>query len=177
MCTINSAVAALERYGGFDPKRSRTVSRALIDNGVIPMGAPGMAQVLSVEEFLFLLETLAFEPKLREARVTAARAQFLVPHGVVLPDDAPASIPRTAHQALLIYAELALGSLDDQRAVSNRRFEFVSTWPEFADHCTGGVARFVEPGVNPQAWQAIGQRRSTTLNGAAFVDLIRALFP
>lgn len=176
MATIKAAVAALERYGGFDPKRCRTISRALIDNGVIPMGAPGMAQVLSVEEFLLFLETVAFDPLLREAREAAARAQFLVPGGVGNFAEAPPCIPRTAHEALLVEAEMALGGLDAQRAVAAARFEFVHNWPEIAIHTGARVARFVEPGANPELWQARGQRTATTVCGGAFVDMLRALF-
>lgn len=180
MATIKAAVAALERYGGFDPKRCRTISRALIDNGVIPMGAPGMAQVLSVEEFLFFLETVAFDPLLREARETAARAQFLVPDGVDL-TGAPASIPRTAHEALLVEAEMALAGLGAQRAVTAARFEFVHNWPEIAIHHSGRVARFVEPGASHHTWQVRGRRTATTVslvrgkqdNGQAAVRRIR----
>lgn len=176
MCTIKAAIAALERYGGFNPKRSRTISRALIDNGVIPMGAPGMAQVLSVEEFLFFLEAVAFDPLTREAREASARAQFLCPAGVGDMTSAPLSIPRTAHTALLAYADLALGPIESQRAVSKLQFEFVQTWPEIAVHTPDGVGRFVAAGANPQAWQSTGHRRSTSINGGAFIDMLRALF-
>lgn len=176
MATIKAAIAALERYGGFNPKRSRTISRALIDNGVIPMGAPGMAQVLSVEEFLLFLETVAFDPLLREAREASARAQCLVPAGIGDLTSAPTSIPRTAHAALLAYADLALGPIEHRRAVSNLQFEFVQTWPEIAVHNCDGVGRFVSAGANPQTWQSRGHRKSTSISGGAFIDMLRTLF-
>lgn len=176
MCTIKAAIAALEQHGGFCPKRCRTISRELINTGVIPMGAPGMAQVLSVDEFLLFFEALAFDPLTRNAREAAHRAKFLVPSGIVLGDEAPASIPRTAHDELTFLAAVALGSIEEQRCVVARQLEFVSSWPEFAERSPAGVARFVESGQCPQSWQARGQRKSTTISGGAFVDMIRCLF-
>jgi len=176
MCTIKAAIAALERYGGFDPKRCRTISRELINTGVIPMGAPGMAQVLSAEEFLFLFEALAFDPKVREASQAAGRARSLVIGGEKLAPDDPTSLPRSAHWELEFLADMALGPVEDQRIVVARRIEFVSTWPEIAIHTDGKVSRFVEPGKDSKHWQSRGQRRSTTITGGAFVDMLRSLY-
>lgn len=186
MATIREATDALQQRLGFDPARSRTISRQLIDSGLLPAGAPGLAQQLSIDDFVTLLCAIAFDPLLREAPAAARRAEDLTPGGAILGVDLmvngetaehwPTSIPRSAREVLDVIAEMALGDLDSQRDVAAMRLEFVSTWPEIAIHDGDHVRRFREPVANASLWGQGGHRRSTTINGGALVDAIRALF-
>ena len=186
MATIREATEALQQYLDFDPARSRTISRQLIDAGLLPAGAPGLAQQLSIDDFMTLVCAIAFDPLLREAPDAARRADRLTPGGVSLGVDLshngetaehwPTTIPRSAREELDVIAEMALGDIDSKRDVAAMRIEFVATWPEVAIHDGKRVGRFVAPGTPPQTWQSRGHRRSTTINGSALVDAVRTLF-
>lgn len=186
MATLSAAIAAIERHIGFDPKRSRTISRQLLDAGILRAGAPGVSPVLSVDDFVTLLCTIAFDPLLREAPDAARRANGLTPGGANLGVDLtidgetaeywPTSVPRSARQVLDVITEMALGDLDSQRDIAALRLEFVTNWPEIAIYDGDRIRRFREPGSNAGHWGERGYRRSVTINGGAFVDTVRSLF-
>ncbi|HEV7337137.1 MAG TPA: hypothetical protein VGO06_14280 [Bosea sp. (in: a-proteobacteria)] len=186
MATIREATDALQQHLGFDPARSRTISRQLIDNGLLPAGAPGLAQQLSIDDFMTLLCAIAFDPLLRGAPDAARCADALTPGGACLGVDLtmdgetaeywPTTIPQSARQALDIIAEMALGDRDSQRDVAAMRLEFVANWPEIAIYDGDRIRRFRERGSNAAHWGERGHRRSTTINGSALVDAVRSLF-
>lgn len=186
LATLSAAIAALERYVGFDAKRSRTVSRRLLDADILRAGAPGVSPLVDVGSFMTLFCAVAFDPLLREAPAAARRATELTPGGACLGIDLtvdgataeywPTSVPRSARQVLDVIAEMALGDLDSQRDVAALRIEFVSSWPEIAIHDGAGTRRFRERGANAAHWGQRGHRTSTTVNGSALVSALRSLF-
>lgn len=173
MPTLHKAIAALERHLGFPPPRSRQVARRLQDAGIVPLGAPGVAPKLDVDDVVSLILALAADTTLREAADAVRTYRALVPNGADL-TGAPASIPRTAGDALDIFADIAVHG--DSDVVRRDRIEVVANWPEIAIHSPNGVARFVPHGALATAWQVNGHRRSTNINGAALVDCLRDLF-
>lgn len=172
MATLNAALAALERRIGFPQSRSRTVARRLQEAGVLPVGAPGVAPELGVDNIVDLVIALAADTSLHTAADAVRSYRALTPGGSDLAN-APASID-TAGRALDIWADIAVH--DDASVLRQDRIEVVANWPEIAIATPDGVRRFAPVGPLASNWQASGHRRSTTINGAALVDCLRELF-
>lgn len=174
MATLHSVLAAIERHIGFQESRSRTVARRLQEAGALPMGGPGVAPELDVDDFIYLVIALAADTTLHGAPSAVVTYMALTPGGAVLDASAPASIPRNAGHELIRWSDQALHG--DADALRRDRIEVVSNWPELVIQSDGKQHRFVMLGTNAAHWQAKGHRKSTTLNGAALVDAIRELF-
>ncbi|MER9392212.1 MULTISPECIES: hypothetical protein [unclassified Mesorhizobium] len=174
MATLNASLIAIERHLGFPHSRSRTVSRRLQERGKLPLGAPGVAPELDAHDVVSLIIALAADTALHEAPDAVERYRALTPGGADL-TSAPASID-TAGQALDILADVANHSAADM--LRRDRIEVVSNWPEIAiaDAASGSTKRFMSVGALATNWQANGHRKSTTINGSAFVDVIQNLF-
>ncbi|GLS34511.1 hypothetical protein GCM10010869_00990 [Mesorhizobium tianshanense] len=174
MATLRDCLSAIERHIGFPKSRSITVSRRLQERGALPLGAPGIAPELDAHDVVSLIIALAADTALHEAPDAVERYRALTPGGADL-TDAPASID-TAGRELDIMADIAIhGNADLLR---RDRIEVVANWPEVAitDATSGQIKRFVAPGALATNWQANGHRKSTTINGSAFVDCIQYLF-
>jgi len=176
--TTNQAIDAISRRLGFPKSRARTIARRLTEGGILPSGAPGVAPEIDIADFVSLLVGLACDAAL--PRVVAAVSSYdeLTPEGVPA-ESVPVAV---RHQVGFASARthlegLAYLALRDAAAVSKLHLEFVANWPEFAIHNQDGRAeRFLSPGALSGHWQASGHRKSTTINGAAFVDAVRDLF-
>ncbi|RWM26898.1 hypothetical protein [Mesorhizobium sp.] len=174
MATLNAVLAAVERHIGFQESRGRTVARRLQEANALPMGAPGVAPELDVDDFIYLVIALAADTTLHGAPSAVVTYMALTPGGAVLDAGAPASIPRNAGHALIVWSDRALHG--DADALHGDKIEVVAGWPELVIHTAGKRHRFVMAGADASAWQATGHRRSITLNGAALADAIRELF-
>lgn len=173
MATLNASLIAIEQYLGFPQSRSRTVSRRLQERDKLPIGAPGIAPELDQHDVVSLIIALGADTALHEAPDAVDRYRSLTPGGADL-TGAPASID-TAGAALDIFADIAIHG--DAGLVRRDRIEIVSNWPEIAIIASGAhTKRFVPVGSLATNWQACTHRKSTTINGSAFVDCIRALF-
>lgn len=173
MPTLNQAVSAIDRHLGFPTSRSRQVARRLQEAGQFPLGAPGTAPVVDVDDVLNLVLALAADTTLHTAADAVTTYRSLVPHGADL-SGAPASIPRTAGDALDVWAEIAINGEAD--IIRRDRIEVVSNGPGVAVHTPRGVARFVPAEANPNLWQDRGHLRAVSLRGAALVGCLRSLF-
>ncbi|CAN7701584.1 hypothetical protein [Mesorhizobium sp. LjNodule214] len=174
MATLKACLTSIEHYLGFPKSRSITVSRRMQERDALPIGAPGVAPELDAHDAVSLIIALAADTALHEAPDAVGRYRSLTPGGVDL-TDAPTSID-TAGLALDIMADIAVhGSADLLR---RDRIEVVSNWPEVAIHdaTSGHTKRFAAAGAAASHWQQVGHRKSTTINGSAFVDCIRDLF-
>lgn len=172
MPTLNAAIAAIDRHIGFPTSRARQVARRLQEAGVLPVGAPGVAPELGVDNVIDVVIALAADTSLHTAAEAVCAYRALTPGGTDL-SNAPASID-TAGRALGIWAAIAVRG--DADVLRRDRIEVVSTWPEVALHVPEGVRRFVTAGAPAATWQAGGHRKSTTINGAALIDALRELF-
>ena len=104
MATINAALAALERYGGFPQSRSRGIARRLQEAGqYLQVGKSGTAPGLNREGFLALFLALASDAGLRTASDAVTELLRTTPGGVSL-EGAPMSVG-TARSALLALME------------------------------------------------------------------------
>lgn len=174
MAAPNEAFVAIERHLGFPETRNRTTARSLQESAALPMGGPGVAPELDVDDFLVLVIALAADTTLHGS-AAAVKALFnTTPGGSIIGDDAPDSIPRNAGHELIRWSDQALHG--DADALRRDRVEVVSNWPELVIHSDGKQHRFVAPGTNAAHWQAKGHRKSITINGAALVDCLRELF-
>lgn len=175
MPTLNAAMSAIERHIGFPKSRARQVSRRLQEADMLPLGGPGIAPELDGHDVVSLIVALAADTALHEAPDAVERYRGLTPGGVDL-TGAPASID-TAGRVLDIFADTAIRG-DHPDLFRRDLIEVVTTWPEIViSNGTSGVAtRFAPVGALASNWSARGHRKSTTLNGAAFVDCVRELF-
>jgi hypothetical protein len=169
------AVDAIVRHIGFDPPRAKAVARSLTEDGAIPSGAPGRSPELDTDHVIDLVLGCAVDAPLRAIATTVEQYRGLVPGGANL-DGAPGSITRTAGDALAVFADVALHGEAD--LLRRDQIEVVAGWPEVAitNGVNGDVTRYVAPGANASHWQSSGHRKSTTINGTAFVDCLHALF-
>ncbi|MHC2883697.1 hypothetical protein [Bradyrhizobium barranii] len=177
MATLNSALDAIERHIGFPRSRSSGVARRLLEAGLLPSGAPGVAPELEQRDVCLLLATLMSAPKLHEAVDHARAYSAMAPGGAVLSPDAPDSIPRSALDYLEVYSEVVIGgpadAVDDIRG---HRFEFAHGWRELSAHTPNDtVTRFVLPGALASHQQAT-HRIAGVVKGEAFVNLMKDLF-
>jgi hypothetical protein len=173
MPSTQEAVDAIVRHLGFDSARVKAVARSLTEDGSIPSGSPGKSPELNPEHIINIVLGCAVDVPLRAIADTVVAYRALVPGGANL-DGAPASIDRTAGDALDIIADIAVHG--DSDILCRDRIEIVASWPEVAIHGNGAVTRFVAPGALATHWQASGHRKSTIINGAALVDALGELF-
>lgn len=186
MATLNRVLANIEQHIGFPISRTKQVARRLAEAGIIPTGGPRRAPELDISHFASIVAAAAMEDGLADVVASHQRLSSLTPGGASLGVDLtvggetdeqwPASIPRSAREVIDVIAEMALGDHVSQRDVAAMRIEFVSTWPEIAIHDAARIRRFRERGSDAAHWGQCGHRRSTTINGSAIVDAVRALF-
>lgn len=170
MPTLNNALTAIERHLGFPISRGRTVAARLQEAGFIEHGAPGVAPQVSDVGFVALLIGLASGKTLSEVGVAVATYLEATSGGVSLAG-APVSVVRLRAE-LLALAETALEFPDDLADLSIE----VVAWPEVVIRHLGRATRFVPVGADAKHWQAAGHRTSTTIDGRAFRDAVRAIF-
>lgn len=173
MVSTNEAVDALCRHIGFDPPRAAAVAKKLTEAGSIPPGGPGKSPELNPEHIINIVLGCAVDVPLRAIADTVVAYRALVPGGANL-DGAPASIDRTAGDALEVFADISIHG--DADILRRDKIEIVATWPEVAIQRDGKVARFVPVGALATHWRDSGHRKSTIISGAALVDCLRALF-
>lgn len=173
MVSTNEAVDAICRHIGFDPPRAGAVAKKLTEAGTIPSGGPGKSPELAATHVVDVVLGCSVDAPLRAVASAVEQYRGLVLGGANL-STAPAAIDRTAGDALDVWADIALHG--DADLLRRDRIEVVSSWPEIAIYRDGTVTRFVAPGALASHWQASGHRRSTTINGAAFVDALREPF-
>lgn len=174
MATIAETVAAIERHLGFDAARCRTIIRKLIDDELIPAGAPGVAVEIGESEIAMAIIALAAARSLRKAADTVATYDEMTPAGVWR-EGMP--IKRTsAFEYLVDAVHAACGDIEAQKTVSDLQLEFCETWPEMAVHSPDGTTRFVLAGAISSHWQSGKQRRATTISGTALIQCARELF-
>jgi len=180
MATLNNSLDVIERHLNFPRSRSSSVARSLQWGRILPSGGPGVPPELSQGDVLSLVLALAVDTTLHRSCDAVLAYRDLRPGGVDLAAaEAPVSLCRTSGDYLMVLAEQAEeGSKQEQSDVAAARIEVVSSWPEIAVHRPGAEPlRFVAAGALASRWQAQGHRRSTTINGGAFVDVFRELFP
>lgn len=177
MVTLNSVLDAIEQHIGFPRSRSSGIARRLQEAGILPSGAPGVAPELDQQSVCLLLATLMSAPKLHEAVDHARAYGAMTPGGVVLSDDAPDTIPRSAIEYLETQSEISVSGQPDVVAdLRNHRFEFVHGWREMSAHTPEDtVTRFVLPGALASHQQA-PHRVAGVVRGEAFVNLFKDLF-
>ncbi|RAZ83202.1 hypothetical protein DPM33_32995 [Mesorhizobium hawassense] len=175
MAAPNQAFVAIERHLGFPETRSRTTARSLQEGDLWPLGGPGAAPELDIDDVVSLIIALAVDGPLHRAAGAVRAWRDMTPGGADL-TGAPDRID-TAGRALDIFADAAVHG-EHPDLLRRDLIEVVSSWPEIviANGLTGAAARFVPAGADAGHWQAAGHRKSTTLNGAALVDCLRELF-
>jgi hypothetical protein len=173
MVSTNEAVDALCRHIGFDPPRAAAVAKKLTEAGSIPPGGPGRSPLLDPEHVVNIIIGCSIDAPLRAVASTVGHYRAMVPGGANL-DGAPASIDRTAGDALEVFADISIHG--DADLLRRDKIEIVSNWREIAIHSDGKVARFVPVGTLAAHWRDSGHRKSTIINGAALVDCLHALF-
>jgi hypothetical protein len=105
-----------------------------------------------------LIAAIAVTSKLRLADTESAEYLALVPAGTIVPDDAPAGIPRNAAEAIDYTVDMARrGDFDARRS----NLTFVRSWPEIAIEQPGQVIRFRAAGANAAHWERDGHRTAT----------------
>ncbi|NRQ15580.1 hypothetical protein BHMPCIPO_02830 [Ensifer sesbaniae] len=173
MANLNAAVAALERRIGFPKSRARQVARSLQEAGALPLGAPGVAPKLDLDDFVTLVIALAADVPLHQSADAVRTYRQLTPGGADV-SRAPASVPKNAGEEIDAIFSLAADGNTDVRGV---KLEFVANWPEVAVHWhDGSIGRFRELGALGAHWSSIGHRRSTSINVAALADAIKETF-
>ena len=173
MPTLNTALAALERHTGFPQSRSRGISRRLQEDGLLPLGAPGIAPQIDAGGFIRLFVALAADTTVHTAPDAARTYLAMTPGGTPITADTPMSIGR-AESELLALVETALADPYDMRHLN---IEVVGNWPELAVHwADGSVHRYQPVGSLAGHWGAATHRRAITVTGVAFRDAVRATF-
>lgn len=173
MPSTQEAVDAIVRHLGFDSARVKAVARSLTEDGHLPPGAPGRSPELDPEHVVNIIIGCSVDAPLRAIADTVVAYRALVPGGANL-DGAPASIDRTAGDALEVFADISIHG--DADILRRDKIEIVATWPEVAIQRDGKVARFVPVGALATHWRDSGHRKSTIISGAALVDCLHALF-
>lgn len=180
MATTALAVERIAVRCGFPKPRVRAVARALTESGRLPPGGPGKAPSIDVWHVVDIVLGSSVDAPLRaiSATVAAYRELGLPGHDA---SGMPASVAEKYHCAgdfLDLLADMsAHGTLDAQADVAKLKLEIVASWPEISlHHVDRSVHRFCEAGSLPAHWQSSGHRKSTIINGDAFVDVIRDLF-
>ena len=173
MATLNAAVAALERRIGFPRSRARQVARSLQEAGALPLGGPGKAPEINIDDFVTLVIALAADVPLHQSAAAVRTYRDLTPGGADV-SRAPASVPQNAGEEIDAIFSLAADGNSDVRGV---KLEFVANWPEVALHWQdGSISRFRELGALAAHWGAAGHRRSTSISVAALADAIKETF-
>lgn len=177
MATLKSVLATIEHNIGFPVSRTRQVARRLQEADIIPTGGPRRSPELDIDHFVSIVAASAMEDGLADVVSLHRCLHAMKPGGLPSTPDVPAHLTRSVWEQLQILAELALGSLDEQRQVVETQIEFVSSpVAEIIFRERDGVAAaFYLPGHRRGAWAA-GHRRSTTIRGGALVSAVRALF-
>ncbi|KRE22557.1 hypothetical protein ASE66_25540 [Bosea sp. Root483D1] len=176
MATLNSVLATTEQHVGFPTSRTKQINRRLAEAAITPTGGPRRSPQLDVDDFLALLATSAMEDGLADV-VSAHRRLFaMTPDGLPPTQNVPANLTKSAWEQLQTLADLALGSLEDQRQVIATNIEFVrAPVAEVIFHDRdGGSISFHESGRCRD--HQLGHRKSTTVNGSALVRALRSLF-
>ena len=172
MAKLADVLAAIEPLG-FDPARAKHIARRLSEAGVIPSGGPARSPELDDTDVLRLIMSIATTTKLRLAEHDLASYASLVPAGVVIPGDAPDSIPRCAIDAIDFEIEMArIGDVDARKST----IDFVRGWPEIVINRPKSLSRFRIAGANAQHWGRPGHRTATTIPVAAIANILDALF-
>jgi hypothetical protein len=167
---LTAALAALERHCGFDRSRIRALSRQLQNDGVLPLGGPGVSPAITEEHFVALFLAAAVDPVVRNATACVQRLLAMTPGGIPL-EDTPTSIP-SARRALIELVEAALIGDDTPTAI-----EVVSNFDELSIAWPGGVVeRFQPTGVMAGHWQTTTHRRACIVTGTAFSKAVRQTF-
>ncbi|KQV83659.1 hypothetical protein ASC90_20460 [Rhizobium sp. Root1220] len=138
----------------------------------MPAGAPGVPPDVDHHDLLTLIIALASDATLAKAAEAVESYSALTPGGADV-TGAPATVPRTAREALTAFAELAA----EGDALSSMAIEVVATWPEIAIRWSDGtVQRFRETGALASHWADSRQRKSVTIPGTAFAAVFKELF-
>ncbi len=173
MPTTLEAVDAVARHIGFDPHRAKAVARSLTEDGHLPAGAPGRSPELKPEHVVDLVLGCAVDAPLRAIAPAVGHYRAMLPGGANL-ETAPASVVRTAGEALDIWADIALHG--DSDVLRHDLIDVVTNWGEIAIQTGDVVSRFVPAGTLAAHWRDSGHRRSVTINGAALIDCLHSLF-
>jgi hypothetical protein len=169
LANVLAAVDAL----GFDPPRTSAIARRLSEEGVIPSGGPARSPELDEDDTIRLIVAIAVTSKLRLADTESAEYLQLVPSGTILPEGAPAGIPRNAAEAIDLVVDLARrGDLDARKSFVT----FVRSWPEVAIEQPGCVSRFRKSGAHAGHWERDGHRTATTIPVAVVANILDELF-
>jgi hypothetical protein len=172
LAKLASVLAAIDALG-FDPARASAIARRLSEEGVIPPGGPARSPELDEDDTIRLIVAIAVTSKLRLADTESVEYLALVPAGSIIPDDAPAGIPRNAAEAIDLVVDLARRGDPDAR---KSFVTFVRSWPEVAIEQPSRVGRYRNPGANAGHWQNDGHRTATTIPVAAVANILDELF-
>lgn len=177
MATLNSVLATIEQHIGLPVSRTKQIARRLQEGDIIPTGGPRRSPELDIDHFVGVVAATAMDTGMADVVANHRRLHAMTPGGLPMTSDVPESIRVTAWERLQILAELALGSLDEQRQAVETQIEFVSAPVAeiIIREPDGSVAIFHQPGHCRGAWDA-GHRRYVTIRGGAFVSAVRALF-
>lgn len=174
MANLAATMAALETYCGFPAARSRTVARRLLEDKLLPPGAPGVAVEISEADFALLLMAVASDVPLSRVVDAAAQMANAVPNG-----GDTSVMPKTVRPARLTALDMLHGQIwnaaRDPQAVT-ADVEIVETWPEVALISPDGVMRFQPSGTLVGHWQSPKQRRATRIPGSAIALAAHNLF-
>ena len=175
---LSAAVDAIVKNLGFPEARVRTVSRALQERGLFPMGGPRQSPMAKLEEVVTLIVGIAIDKPLHETADRIKAFDGLRPEGMPPEDQLPPQLDRMNHSPLdmldVIAEELAGGDNSGRRLMIDVVAE---PWPELTiRYPAGTVARYLSQGAPRGHWQARGYRKALTLNGAALGDVMLDLF-
>jgi hypothetical protein len=174
MINLAATVAALEKYCGFPPARTRTVARRLLEEGLLTPGAPGVAVEINESDAALLLLGVASGATLsRVADVTAELADT-VPDGIDVAVMPTAVRPAKLTALDILHGQIFNAARNNHAVVAD--VEVVETFPEVVFHLPEGVARFQPIGTLAGHWQSDRQRRATRIPGAAIAHTAHSLF-
>lgn len=172
MAKLADVLAAVDAIG-FDSARSKAIARRLSEAGALPAGGPARSPELNEDDVLRLIAAIAVTTKLRLADRESAEYLSLVPAGTIIPDDAPAGIPRNAAEGIDLVVDMA------RRGDPDARKSFIAltrSWPELAIEHPGRVSRYRSPGSDAGRWQHNGHHTATTIPVATIANILNELF-
>ena len=146
----------------------RLVTRALLDDGLLPRSQGKRIAQVTGRDIATLILGLYGAPVVREAAAAVRRYGDMTLDGI----EAPASAPQKL-KAAIAHEPKALEALGDLIDAGGPQFvEIVQSWPEITITLAGDgeevSGRYVLPGCDPTRWQSTRPRRSVVIPHICF---------
>lgn len=169
MATLAATAVALEKHCGIDAARTRTVARRLLEDELIPPGAPGVAVEIDEGSLAVLLLGVASGAPLRSVADVTTELAESVPLGInisVMPEHLR---PKQKTAFEILHNAVWRGAHGP--GLPGFDIEIVERPLGVVFHAPEGSAHFHPPGTHLG-----GFTRSTRIFGAALVDALKELF-